>query len=201
MGTVVLIIGRSGSGKSSSMRNLDLSKVGLFNVASKPLPFKGQARNKVDRPTYEIIEKTLVANKLKNYVIDDAGFLMGFECFARAKETGYQKFTEMASNFYNLIQTAIQKTSHDTIVYFTMHTDTDEYGRRAKSYGKMLDSQLGSIEGLFSIVIEAVNEQGEYKFIVHGDGTSTVKTPIGMFEEDVIDNDLKLVEEAIRKYY
>lgn len=202
MGKVVLIMGRSGSGKTASLRNMDLKKVGIFNVAGKPLPFRTTKDiTMANGAQYGVIYKSLIANKLKTYVIDDAGYLMAFEGLDRAKETGYNKFTEMAKHYYDLVQIAISKTSDDTVIFFINHTDTDEYGTRAKSYGKMLDSQLGSIEGLFTCVIQAVNDKGEYKFIVKGDGTSTVKTPMGMFDVPEIENDLQVVEDTIREYY
>ena len=199
MGIPVLILGKSGSGKSCSMRNFDPAEVGIFNVASKPLPFKNKLK-KMDKATYQIITKALSKPKIKTYVIDDSQYLLAFEMFNKVNETGYKKFTEIAVNFYSLIQFVIQQTPPDVIVYFLHHSQETEYGVKAKTVGKMLDDQL-TVEGLFSIVLLAQCNAGEYQFITHTDGTNTVKTPLGMFESNSIDNDLKAVDTAIREFY
>ena len=199
MGIGVLILGYSASGKSASMRNFNDNEIGVLNVAGKPLPFK-KYLNKVDNPPYGQIYATLEANKLNCYVIDDANYLMAFENFSKADENGYGKFTTMAVNFEKVL-TAIRNTSYDTIVYVMMHPDTDENGRlKPKTIGKMLDNQL-TIEGLFSIVLFAdVDEQG-YHFITRQHPHAPVKTPMDMFKEQRIDNDLKAVDTTIREYY
>lgn len=199
MGIPVLILGKSGSGKSCSMRNFDPSEVGIFNVASKPLPFKTKLK-KADNATYSTILKGLAKPKLKTYVIDDSQYLLAFEMFAKVNDKGYGKFTEMAVNFYNLIQYVIKRTPNDVIVYFLHHSQETEYGIKAKTVGKVLDDQL-TVEGLFSIVLLAQCNAGKYQFITHTDGTNTVKTPLGMFTENYIDNDLKAVDTAIREFY
>jgi hypothetical protein len=199
MGIPVLILGESGSGKSASMRNFDIGEVGIFNVATKPLPFKKKLK-KVDGATYSTITKTLASPKLKKYVIDDSQYLLCFELFKTAKDTGYQKFTDMALNFYNLIQFVIAKTPPDVIVYFLHHTETTAEGKiKAKTIGKMLDEKL-TVEGLFSIVLLCQTDGKEHKFITQSDGLTTAKSPMEMFELE-IDNDLKFVDEEIRKYY
>ena len=199
MGIPVLIIGKSGSGKSASLRNFKTDEVGIFNVASKPLPFRGSLK-KVNGATYTQIHKGLTEPRLKTYVIDDSQYLMAFEMFAKANDKGYGKFTEMAVNFYNLIQKVINDTPEDVIVYFLHHTQESEYGIKAKTVGKMLDDQL-TVEGLFSIVLMSICNMGEYKFITHTDGSNTVKTPMDMFDNTEIDNDLKAVDTVIREYY
>lgn len=199
MGIPVLVLGKSGSGKSASLRNFSSDEIGVFNVASKPLPFKNDLK-KINGATYVQIHERLANSKLKAYVIDDSQYLMAFEMFAKANDKGYNKFTEMAVNFYNLIQTVIRDTPEDVIVYFLHHTQENEYGIKAKTVGKMLDDQL-TVEGLFSIVIMSVCNMGEYRFITHTDGKNTVKTPIGMFDSTEIDNDLKMVDDTIREYY
>jgi hypothetical protein len=198
MGIPVLILGESGSGKSTSMRNFSVEEVGIFNVASKPLPFRKKL-SKADGATYSMIIKGLTEPKLKRYVIDDSQYLMAFELFNRAKEIGYTKFTDMAINFKNLIDHVIKHTPADCIVYFLHHTQKTEYGVKAKTVGKMLDDQL-TVEGLFSIVLRTKAENGKYSFITQTDGTDTTKSPIDMFERE-IDNDLKLVDMKIREYW
>lgn len=198
MGIPVLILGESGSGKSTSMRNFEPDEVGIFNVASKPLPFRKKMK-KVDGASYGIILTALKAPKLKTYVIDDSQYLLCFEMFAKAKETGYNKFTDMALNFYNLIQFIIRKTPPDVIVYFLHHTETDGDKVRAKTVGKMLNEKL-TVEGLFSIVLLCQTDGVSHSFVTQSDGSSTAKSPMEMFPL-TIDNDLKLVDGEIRKYY
>ena len=199
MGLPVLIIGESGSGKSASMRNFSPDEVGIFNVASKPLPFKKKIP-KADGASYKTIIGALSKPKLKRYVIDDSQYLLCFELFRTAKETGYQKFTDMALNFYNLIQFIITKTPPDVIVYFLHHTEVTAEGKvKAKTIGKMLDEKL-TVEGLFSIVLMCQTDGITHKFITQSDGYSTAKSPMEMFEKE-IDNDLKFVDDKIREYY
>ena len=193
-------MGESGSGKSCSLRNFDPNEVGIFNVASKPLPFRKKMRMLNDSK-YQEIMAVLVQNKSKCYVVDDAQYLMAFSLFDRANEVGYKKFTDAAVDFYNLVQTVIKLTSDDTIVYFLQHIERDDAGRiKAKTVGKMLDNQL-TLEGLFSIVLLCEAKGEEHYFITQSDGTSTAKSPMGMFESLKIDNDLKMVDDTIRKYY
>ena len=125
---------------------------------------------------------------------------MAFDSFSRAKAVGYNKYTEMALHYYDLIQLVINNTPNDMIVYILQHTDTDEDGRiHAKTLGKMLDTQL-VVEGLFSIVLHCQTDGTRHFFTTQSDGRSTAKSPIGMFERE-IDNDLKMVDTAIREYW
>jgi len=200
MGIPVLILGESGSGKSASMRSFDEKEIGIFNVAAKPLPFRKKLP-KVDNATYRVIEKALAEPKLKTYVIDDSQYLLAFDFFDRATEVGYQKFTDLAVNFKNLISFVIQKTPPDVIVYFMHHVEQREDGvLKAKTIGKMLDEKL-TVEGLFSIVLMAQTDGKEHWFLTQNDGLSTVKSPMEMFADERIDNDLKLVDTTIREYY
>ena len=199
MGVSVLVLGHSGSGKSTSLRNFGEGEVGIFNVAGKPLPFRKRL-DKLDHAKYNQIHGSLAKNALRAYVIDDANYLMAFQNFAKAKEKGYDKFTDMAYNFEQLLEAA-NRTDGDTVVYFMMHPDYDESGRmKPKSIGKMLDNQL-TIEGMFPIVLLAENGDDGYRFVTRGDGSTPVKAPMGMFEEDRIDNDLAAVDAVIREYY
>lgn len=198
MGIPVLILGESGSGKSTSMRNFEPNEVGVFNVASKPLPFRKKLK-KVDGAGYAAIISALQKPSLKTYVIDDSQYLLCFEMFAKAKETGYNKFTDMALNFYNLIQFIIKSTPPDVIVYFLHHTETVDGRVKAKTIGKMLDEKL-TVEGLFSIVLICQTDGMSHSFVTQSDGSTTAKSPMEMFPL-TIDNDLKHVDEEIRKYY
>lgn len=199
MGVSVLVLGHSGAGKSTSLRNFEADEIGIFNVAGKPLPFRKKLP-KLDHAAYGQIHQGLQSNKLRAYVIDDANYLMAFQNFRMAKQAGFGKFTDMAVNFEGLLEAA-NRTDSDTIVYFLMHPDYDETGRmKPKSIGKMLDNQL-TIEGMFPIVLLAENGEDGYHFVTKSDGTNPVKAPMGMFEDAVIPNDLKAVDDAIREYY
>ena len=199
MGVPVLVLGASGSGKSASLRNFNPEEIGIYNVASKPLPFRKQMML-VNHVSYDRIMASLKANKLKCYAIDDSQYLMAFDLFNRVNEVGYQKFTDCAKKFYDLIQTVINKTSDDTIVYFLHHTERADDGHiKAKTSGKMLDNQL-TLEGLFSIVLLCETDGQRHWFTTQSDGYTTAKSPMEMFEPQ-IPNDLKMVDDTIRNYY
>ena len=194
----------SGSGKSASLRNFSPNEISVFNVTSKPLPFKqGKAKiPKIDNATYADIANALANPNKRAYVIDDAGYLLSFEMFKRANETGYSKFTDMAKNFFDMLDFINTKLPNDIIVYITMHTEDDSemHKTKAKTIGKMIDQNL-NLEGLFTIVLRAMQTEEGYKFITRDDRVSTAKSPMGMFESDKIDNDLKEVDRIIREYY
>lgn len=199
MGIPVLILGESGSGKSAALRNFDPEEIGIFNVASKPLPFRKKLKA-VNGASYQTIVRALQAPKLKAYAIDDSQYLLAFEFFDRAKEVGYQKFTDIALNFRNLIQTVITQTPPDCIVYFLHHVERTDDGRvKAKTIGKMIDEKL-TLEGLFSIVLLCQTDGKRHWFTTQSDGYSTAKSPMEMFDPE-IDNDLKMVDSTIREYY
>ena len=204
MGMPVLILGESGSGKSTSLRNFPPEKVAVLNVASKPLPFKNKlmVRNGVD---YNSINSSLQKNAMKAYVIDDVQYLMSFEFFDHARETGYQKFTNLGKNFYDMMMNIRNCTSEDTIVYLLGHVEQVADGRqKMKTIGKMLDEKL-RIEGLCTIVLwckaQLENKSVTYKFITQTDGVTTAKSPMDMFGDLEIDNDLYLVDKTIREFY
>lgn len=193
-----MVIGKSGSGKSTSLRNFEEGEVGIFNVAAKPLPFPRRLKV-ANRPSYEAITETLRKNSLNAYVIDDSTYLMQFDAFRYAKVKGYDKFVDMAQDFEKLLEAAMA-TSENTIVYFLHHPQFAEDGSaKPQTIGKMLDNQL-NIEGLFPIVIEAAVRDGEHVFVTKNDGTNIAKAPMGMLP-DIMPNDLKAVDDAIRKYW
>ena len=201
MGLPVLILGESGSGKSTSLRNFNKDELVIYNVAGKPLPFRGGTQLlRADNVSYNTIMQNMSKKKFRCYVIDDSQYLLAFELFGRVAEKTYGKFTEMAVHFYDLIQFVIRQMPPDCIVYFLHHTDDIDGKVKAKTVGKMLNEKL-TVEGLFSIVLMAKNLDGRYIFRTHSDGRDTVKTPMDMFEQDEIDNDLKAVDAAIREYY
>ena len=152
--------------------------------------------------TYDDIAKHLANPTRRAFVIDDAGYLLSFELFQRAKETGYAKFTDMAKNFVDMLNFISTQMPDDILVYITMHTEDDSEMHKVKSktLGKMIDQNL-NLEGLFNIVLRTMKTDEGYKFITRDDNVSTAKSPMGMFEEDMIDNDLKAVDTIIRDYY
>lgn len=200
MGLPVLILGESGSGKSTSLRNFEPEEVSIFNVAGKPLPFRKKLPVKFTSD-YATIEGLIQTSKKKAFVIDDSQYLLCFEAFAKAKETGYGKYTDMALHFYNLVQFVIRQLPPDVIVYFLHHTEEDSNAGKvkAKTLGKMLDNQL-TVEGLFSIVLMCFTDGKKHVFVTQSDGMTTCKSPMEMFPLE-IDNDLHLVDQTIRDYY
>lgn len=199
MGVSVLVLGASGSGKSTSLRNFEPGEVAVFDIAGKPLPFRKRL-DVAHRPSYGVIMKKLRENARRAYFVDDANYLMAFQNFALASQKGYDKFTTMAVNFEQLLEAA-NATDSDTITYFAMHPDYDEMGRmKPKTIGKMLDNQL-CVEGMFPIVLVAQRMEDGYRFVTQTDGTTPAKSPMGMFPDVIIDNDLKMVDSAIREYW
>jgi hypothetical protein len=200
MGIPVLLLGESGSGKSSSLRNFKPDEYLLLNVAGKPLPFRGKPKYAINKPDYLTLSKAISSSPTKVAVIDDSQYLMAFEFFDHAKETGYQKFTNLALNFKNLIDDVVKFAPEDEIVYFLHHVETTNEGKvKAKTIGKMLDEKL-TIEGLFSIVLMCRTDGQRHYFETQSDGQTTAKSPMGMFERE-IDNDLKFVDQTIREYW
>lgn len=200
MGLPVLIIGESGSGKSTSMRNFQPGELGIINVSRKPLPFRTSLKC-VNTDNYMQIDDTITKAKAKSLVIDDAQYLMANEFMRNAKVNGYQKFTDIALNFWTLVQTVVNDLPDQKIVYFMAHTERDASGNeKMKTIGKMLDEKI-TIEGLFTIVMKTVVQDGRYMFSTQTNGQDTVKTPMGMFNQPLIDNDLRMVDMTIREYY
>ena len=202
MGIPVMILGESGTGKSASLRNFGSDDVAVINVAGKPLPFRNKL-NVWKCDEYAKIRAALLKSpNIPAFVVDDAQYLMANEFMRRSDERGYDKFTEIAKNFWSLVlETVAQKMPDNQIVYFLMHTDTADDGRvRAKTIGKMLNEKI-TLEGLFTIVLRTNVSDGVYTFRTVNSGSDTVKAPMGMFAASEIDNDLKAVDTAIREYY
>ncbi len=200
MGIPVMILGQSGSGKSSSMRDFKKGELGIINVASKPLPFRSEIKP-FNSDNYIQIEEVLKKATAKSIAIDDCQYLMANEFMRNAKMQGYQKFTDIALNFWTLVQFVIKGLPEDVIVYFMGHTETDANGNvKLKTIGKMLDEKI-TIEGMFTIVLRTQVTDGKYTFRTQTDGMDTVKSPIGLFDQLEIENDLKYVDGKIRDYY
>lgn len=195
----VLLIGKSGSGKSASLRNFKKEEVAIANVLGKPLPFKSNLdAPKVD--DYNIILKAIQNTDKKVIVIDDANYLITNEFMNKSSVKGFDKYNEMGNNFFNLIN-GIKNIEGGKTVYLIMHEDTDDEGNvKPKTIGKLLDDKV-NIQGMFTICLRSMFDNGNYIFRLKTNGQDCVKTPIGLFEEEQMENDLKLVDEKIREYY
>ena len=199
MAIIVMVYGQSGTGKSTSLRNFKPEDVCIVNVSGKPLPFKNKHKT-FNTDDYMSIEAAIQKAPAKSIVIDDATYLMTGEYMRAAKVTGYQKFTDLALNYYTLVKTAAALPD-DKIVYFMGHSDIDNNGNeKFKTIGKLLDEKI-TLEGMFTIVLKTVVTDGKYQFSTRNSGQDTVKTPMGMFSETLIENDLAAVDKAIREYY
>lgn len=200
MAICTLILGESGTGKSASLRNFQKGEVGIINVANKPLPFKNDL-GMFNTSEYSLIKQALKKSKTKTVVIDDVQYLMAFEFMKNANVKGFDKFTTLADNFFSLIRYCTTELDEDMTVYFLGHTENDPFGNtKMKTIGKLLDEKI-TIEGLFTIVLRTFVDGGSYQFSTQNNGHDTVKSPMGMFDSQYIDNDLKAVDTAIREYY
>lgn len=195
----VLLVGPSGSGKSTSLRNFTSEEVAVVNVLGKPLPFKNDIKApKLD--DYGQILKAIAGTKKKTVVIDDAGYLLTNEFMNKSSIKGFDKYNEMANNFFNLIN-GIKNLEGGKTVYLIMHEDIDEFGNiKPKTIGKLLDDKV-NIQGMFTICIRSAYDNGNYIFRLKTNGQDCVKTPFGMFENDTMDNDLKEFDKIVREYY
>ena len=200
MGVPVLILGESGTGKSASMRNCSPDRFGVINVSKKPLPFKSSLKT-YNTDDYGKIMGALKAAKTPSIVIDDSQYLMVNAFMRRSKEKGYDKYNDMANDHWGLIQFVLNNLPDNNIVYFMSHIERDQMGNeKAKTVGRMIDQYI-TLEGMFTIVLKTHVQDGHYTFLTHNSGFDTVKTPLGMFADEEIDNDLMKVDDTIRAYY
>ncbi len=205
MAIPVLVIGKSGAGKSASMRGFAPGEVGIVNVLGKPLPFRNQHKT-VKTTDYAQITAMLAGAKVHSIVIDDAGYLITDHFMVEHSNTGkgnavFGLYNDMADKFYNLVRYIVTDLPEEKIVYVLMHEDKNEFGDiKPKTIGKLLDEKV-CLEGLFTIVLRAVGDQSKHVFITQSAGYDVAKSPMGMFDTIEIDNDLKAVDTAIRNYY
>jgi len=207
MGLPILIMGKSGSGKSTSIRNF--KKALVLNVNHKPLPFKESEGIKTfDTDDYTTIKKALMQATEKGFtsvIVDDAGYLMT-SAFMRGHGQGkgnaiFELYNTLADNFYDLIQFIVKQTPKNLVVYVVMHEDKNDLGDiKPKTIGRMLDEKV-VIEGLFTIVLRSLKVDGKYVFSTNTDGFDVTKTPVGMFNDLHIPNDLANVDAVVREYY
>lgn len=206
MGVGVLVIGKSGSGKSTSLRNFKAEEVGIINVISKPLPFKNvNGLKTIDTDNYNDIKTVLEKSKTKSIVIDDAGYLITNQFMRKHASAGggnavFNLYNDIADSFWSLTE-IVKALPNDKIVYFFMHEDKNDFGDiRPKTIGKLIDDKV-CLEGLFSIVLRAKKIDKNYYFFTQSTENDVAKSPIGMFNELYIDNDLKQVDNIIRDFY
>ena len=225
MANVCLIMGKSGSGKSTSIRGLDPKTTVVFNVLKKRLPFKGsqalynfEKKNLFNIDDYSQINSYLAsidknAEYVKNIVIDDGTYIMRKEYFKTAKQTGFNKYTDMAAHFQSIISTA-ENMREDLNIFLIMHceeivSDNTIISYKPSTVGKLIDNSYNPMEVvpilLFSSVKYDENKQPIYGFYTHRclDGSIEIpaKSPAEMFNEDFIPNDLGVVVEAMKEYY
>lgn len=210
MSIATLILGSSGSGKSTSLRNLDPSKTLLIQCIKKPLPFRSAGwktritlkseGNVIQTSDPIVIEKCLRNSKAEIVVIDDYQAVMVNTLLDRASEKGYDKFTDIAKSAWSIFQAA-GDLAPERRVYIMAHTQTDDFGQtRMKTVGKMVDQTLVP-EGYFTIVLRTEVTNGNYKFSTQTNGQDCCKSPIGMFADLHIDNDLAMVDNTITEFY
>lgn len=212
MSLPVLIIGRSGQGKTYSLKEFKKSEVSIISVEKGRLPFKSDltvaripsnfgsgeqaSAATINAAKYAWICNSIKAAPTKSVVIDDSQYLLVNELFDRASEKGYDKFTDMAAHFRHVIHFINDMDDDNKIVYFLHHSEADTDGReKVKTIGKMLDEKL-TVEGCFDIVLYCQ----DHKFFTQSNNQSSAKSPEGMFELE-IDNNLKMVDKTIREYY
>lgn len=210
MSIATLILGESGAGKSSSLRNLNPEKTTLIQCIKKPLPFRAAGwkmretlkseGNIIQTDSSTVIEMVMKRSRADVLVIDDYQAVLVNELVSRSGEKGYDKFTDIAKNAWNIFNTAGSLEPHRR-VYILAHTQTDDLGNvRMKTVGKMVDQTLVP-EGYFTIVLRAARINGNYIFHTQTSGQDCCKSPIGMFDDELIENDLAAVDSAICEFY
>ena len=227
MAELIAVVGASGSGKTTSLRNLDPASTFVISVTGKALPFKGAKKNYIPIKKDESGKKWIgnyfvssdsskICNVLKmieaqmshiqNIIIDDIQYIMSFESMDRASEKNFDKFVELAAHYFDILKQASSLPDGVNVI-ITSHADNEGDAInpyfKIKTVGKLLDKMI-TVEGLFTYVFftNVINDEGipQYKFITNSDGTSTAKTPMGLFNELLIDNDIQLIIDSIRKY-
>jgi len=215
MSNTILILGESGTGKSTSIRTLVPSETFILNVIDKPLPFKGGRKQYVklekgNNGNYFASDDHTTIIKLINYInnsrleintliIDDFQYTMSNSFMRTALVKGYEKFSEIGKNAWEIIRALIQ-TRDNLTCYVLTHSEIDSEGKaKVKTIGKMLDDKI-CVEGMFSIVLHSLIIDGKYKFLTQHDTIHLAKSPMGMFEDKLIDNDLLQVNNKIKIY-
>lgn len=210
MSISTLILGESGTGKTTSLRNLPAVETLLIQPVKKPLPFRadGWGHRTEKNPAGNIfctddsqrIVKLMRGTKKKIILLDDFQYVMANEFMRRSEERGFDKFSDIARHAWDILMEA-SALPDDVRVYVLGHTQSDDLGRiKVKTIGKLLDEKI-CIEGLFSTVLRTAVVNGNYLFSTQNNGQDTVKSPLGLFDSDLIANDLAEVDQAICTFY
>lgn len=204
MAIPVLIIGKSGSGKSASMMNLKPEDVALISVLGKPLPFKGKFDQYVTDDSNKII-RAIETTKRDIVVVDDVGYTMTNMFMREHSATGggnsvFTLYNHIGDMFWDMIE-SVRAMENDKRVYFIMHEEQNDFGNvRPKTIGKMIDEKV-CLEGMFTICLRCIMSNGKHIFRTQSDGLDVAKSPIGMFKDLEIPNDLAMVDKTICEYY
>ena len=203
MAQKVLVMGESGTGKSTSMRNCDAAITAVVNPVGKPLPFKNHfdmLNNETDARKITKYMKDQAAAGKKIIVVDDFQYILAVPYMNRIKETGWDKYNDFGANYFEIIDIC-KDLPDDVVVVYMTHLETLDNGlTTVKLIGKLLREKI-TIEGLFTVVLRTGVNEGKYYFYTQNSGKDTVKSPLGMFPSYAIDNDLNYVVDKIRNYY
>lgn len=198
----VILFGKSGSGKSRSLINFGEDEITLFNVIGKRLPFRKKFRYSARVDDVDTIKVALQKMPTKTAVIDDAGYLMTTMFMkSHGKGDGYKLFNDIGDAIWGLFVFIRDKLPEDVIVYWIFHDEVNDAGDvKIRTIGKMLD-RLVVIEGVVTVCLRCLVQNGKHVFATQSDGTDPVKSPEDMFQEEFIPNDLKYVDDTIREYW
>lgn len=203
MAQMLLVMGESGTGKSTSLRNCDPVTTAVVNPVGKPLPFKNRfemLNNVTDARTITKYMKEQAATGKKLIVVDDFQYILAVPYMNRIKETGWDKYNDFGANYFDIINVC-KDLPDDVVVAYMTHLETLENGlTTVKLIGKLLREKI-TIEGLFTVVLRTGVNEGKYYFYTQNSGKDTVKSPLGMFPAYAIDNDLNYVADKIRNFY
>lgn len=204
MAIPILIIGKSGSGKSASLRNFQPEDVAVISVLGKPFPFRAKL-DEYKTDDYDKIAKAIEKTKRDVVIVDDVGYLITNHFMRGHAATGggnsvFTLYNQLADDFWSLIY-FVKDLPGDKRVYFIMHEDKNDNGDiKPKTIGKLLDEKV-CIEGMFTICLRCMLLDGRHVFVTQSNGYDVAKSPIGMFEDHEIDNDLSMVDQTICEYY
>ena len=206
MGMVVLVYGKSGSGKSRSLKNFSEDEIFLVNVERKPLPFRKKFKYVLNSDNVTMIREGLSKMPVKTAVIDDAGYILT-NTFMRGHSAGrtgsavFDLYNDIADIFWGLVKFCKDKLPDDVIVYIIMHEDTTDMGEaKLKTIGKLLDEKV-CLPGMVTVCLRCMSNDGKHFFRTVTDGMDVTKSPEELFDDKEIDNDLKMVDDKIREYY
>lgn len=205
MGMVVLVYGKSGAGKSRSLKFFAEDEIVLFNIEGKALPFKGTFKYTCKTDSIDTIITQLKKMPCKIAVIDDAGYLMTHHFMHNHRNkkgnASFDMYDDIADAMYFLVERIKKELPDDVIVYIIFHEDTSDMGEtKIKTIGKLIDNKV-CLEGMVTICLRCMSDEGKHFFRTVTDGYDITKTPEDMFEDAEIDNNLKLVDDTIREFY